>query len=92
MTCTRRKVKYRAASSTNEQVGRIFFLAKTACGLAGLAPPQGDAYYTVITMTATDPDGATAHATGTFRTDPATFGRPSLSSATVDGTAGHAHL
>ena len=50
----------------NERVGRIFFLAKTACGLTSLAPPQGDAYYTVITMTATDPDGATAHATATF--------------------------
>ena len=69
----------------NERVGRIFFLAKTACGLASLAPPQDDAYYTVITMTATDPDGATADATATFRTDPATFGCPSLSSATVDG-------
>ena len=69
----------------NERVGRIFFLAKTACGLASLTPPKGDAYYTVITMTATDPDGATAHATATFRTDPATFGCPSLSSATADG-------
>ena len=69
----------------NERVGRIFFLAKTACGLASLAPPQDDAYYTVITMTATDPDGATAHATATFRTDPAAFGCPSLSSATADG-------
>ena len=69
----------------NERVGRIFFLAKTACGLASLAPPQGDAYYTVITMTAADPDGATAHATATFRTDPAAFMCPSLSSATADG-------
>ena len=71
----------------NEQVGRIFFLAKTACALASMAPPQGDAYYTVITMTATDPDGATGHATATFRTDPAAFGCPSLSSATADGAA-----
>ena len=71
----------------NERVGRIFFLAKTVCALASLAPPQGDAYYTVITMTATDTGGSTAHATATFRTDPAAFGCPSLSSATVDGTA-----
>ena len=69
----------------NERVGRIFFLAKTACGLASLAPPSGDAYYTVITMTAADPDGATAHATATFRTNPAAFTCPSLSSATADG-------
>ena len=53
--------------------------------LASLAPPSGDAYYTVITMTATDPDGATAHGTATFRTNPAAFTCPSLSSATVDG-------
>ncbi len=71
----------------NERVGRIFFLAKTACALAALEPPNGDAFYTVITMTATDPGGATAHATATFRTDPAAFVCPSLSSATVDGTA-----
>ena len=71
----------------NDRVGRIFFLAKTACGLASLAPPTGDAYHTVITMTATDPGGETAHATATFRTDPRAFGCPSLSSAAVDGAA-----
>ena len=69
----------------NDRVERVFFLAKTACALASLEPPTGDAYYTVITMTATDSDGATAHATATFRTDPATFPCPSLSSAMVDG-------
>ncbi len=69
----------------NERVGRVFFLAKSACALAALDPPTGDAYYTVITMTATDPDGATAHTTATFRTDPAAFVCPSFSSATVDG-------
>ena len=69
----------------SERVGRIFFLAKTACALADLDPPTGDAYYTVISMTAADPDGATANATATFRTDPAAFGCPSLSSATADG-------
>ena len=70
----------------NDRLGRVFFLAKTTCALESLDPPTGDAYYTVITMTATDPGGATAHATATFRTDPAAFGCPSLSSATVDGT------
>ena len=69
----------------NERVGRVFFLAKSACALASLDSPTGDAYYTVITMTATDPDGATAHTTATFRTDPSAFVCPSLSSATVDG-------
>ena len=69
----------------NERVGRVFFAAKTACALMALDPPTGDAYYTVITMTATDPSGATAHSTATFRTDPAAFGCPSLSSAAVDG-------
>ena len=69
----------------SDRVERVFFLAKTTCALASLDPPSGDAYYTVITMTATDPDGETAHATATFRTDPATFPCPSLSGATVDG-------
>ncbi len=69
----------------NERVGRVFFLAKSACALAALDPPTGEAYYTVITMTAADPDGATAHTTATFRTDPAAFVCPSFSSATVDG-------
>ena len=68
-----------------EQHGRIWFQAKTACALAGLAPPTGDAYYTVITLTATDPDGATAQAAATFRTNPTEFACPSLSSAAVDG-------
>ncbi|MYB73537.1 MAG: hypothetical protein F4124_12685, partial [Acidimicrobiia bacterium] len=48
-----------------ERLGRVFFLGKTACALAGLGPPAGDAFYTVFTMTATDPDGATAQATAT---------------------------
>ncbi len=71
----------------NDRLGRVLFLAKTACALADLDPPDGDAYYTVITMTATDPDGATAQATATFRTDPAAFACPSLSSATANGAA-----
>ncbi|MDE0171634.1 MAG: S8 family serine peptidase [bacterium] len=69
----------------SDRAERIWFAAKNACALAGLDPPTGDAYYTVVTMTATDPGGATAGATATFRTDPETFQCPSLADATVDG-------
>ncbi|MCY3642880.1 MAG: S8 family serine peptidase [Acidimicrobiaceae bacterium] len=56
--------------SHNERFGRLFFEAKTACALLELGPEPGEVYETTVTMTATDPDGATAHATRTFRTDP----------------------
>ena len=69
----------------SDRVGRVFFLAKTSCALANLEPPAGGAFVTVITMTATDPDGASAEATATFRTNPAAFACPSLSDATVNG-------
>ena len=69
-----------------EGYGRIWFRAKTACALAELAPPTGDTYDTVITLTATDPEGASASATATFRTDRDSFGCPSLSEAVVDGS------
>ena len=69
----------------NERLGRVFFLAKTSCALGQLPPPSGDAFYTVFTMTATDPDGLSATATATFRTDPATFACPSPATASVDG-------
>ncbi len=68
-----------------ESHGRIWFLAKTACALVELDPPSEDAYYTVFTLTATDPAGASESATATFRTDPDTYSCPSLSSAAVDG-------
>lgn len=68
-----------------EGFGRMWFQAKTACALAALDAPSGDAHHTVITLTATDPDGATAEATATFRTNPTEFACPSLSSAAVDG-------
>lgn len=71
--------------SYNETIGRVFFQVKTACALVGLDPPESDAYYTVVTVTATNPDGATAHATATFRTDASRSVCPSLSSAAVDG-------
>ncbi|WP_419932893.1 SwmB domain-containing protein [Candidatus Poriferisodalis sp.] len=65
--------------------GRIWFRAKTACALAALGTPAGGKHTTVITLTATDPDGASASATATFRTDPTVYACPTLSSATVDG-------
>ncbi len=70
----------------NERLGRVFFAAKTSCALGQLPPPSGDAFYTVFTLTATDPDGESASATATFRTDPTVFACPSLASAEADGT------
>ena len=69
-----------------EGLGGIWFRAKTACALAELAPPTGDTYDTVITLTATDPEGASTSATATFRTDRDHFACPSLSDAVVDGS------
>ncbi len=64
---------------------RIFFKANTECALASLDPPLPQTYESVVTMTATDPDGATGSVTATFRTTREDFGCPSLSTATVDG-------
>lgn len=69
----------------SDVVDRVFFVAKTACGLAGVNPPLTGVVDTVVTMTATDPDGATAQVAMTFRTDPESYPCPSLSGATVDG-------
>ncbi len=69
-----------------EGYGRVWFRAKTACALAALDAPPGDAYDTVITLTATDPGGASQSATVTFRTDRDFFACPSLSEAVVDGS------
>ena len=66
-------------------VGRVGYVAKNSCALADLGPLEADAFYTVVTMTATDPDGASASATATFRTDPAAGACPALSTATVNG-------
>ena len=68
-----------------EEAGRVYFLAKTACALADLNPADGEVFETVVTMTATDPDGETAHASVTFRTDPSAHGCPSVSGAAVGG-------
>ena len=76
-----------------ERFGRLFFVAKTACALLELGPTAGEVYETAVTMTATDPDGATATATRIFRTDP-TWNTstasledvcPQAAGATVDG-------
>ena len=68
-----------------DRIGRILFAAKTACALSGLGSPPGGTYDTVVAMTATDPHGAAAQATATFRTTPTASACPSLSTAAVDG-------
>ena len=70
-----------------DRLGRIFFAAKTACALSGLGSPPGGTYDTVVAMTATDPTGAAAQATATFRTSLAGRACPSLSTVEVDGAA-----
>ena len=70
-----------------DAVGRVFFAAKTACALAGVDLPAGGVVDTVVTMTATDPDGESAQVDVTFRTDLSGFGCPSVSSVAVDGDA-----
>ncbi len=69
----------------SDVVDRVFFVAKTACALAGANPPLRGVVDTVVTMTATDPDGETAQVAMTFRTDPESYPCPSLSGAAVDG-------
>ena len=71
----------------SEATGRIFFMANTECALAALEPPLPETFDTIVTMTATDPDGASAQATATFRTGRADFVCPSLSAATADGAS-----
>ena len=72
--------------SYNERIGRVFFQAKTACAILELNPAPGEVYETVVTMTATDPDGESAQGSVVFRTDPAAYGCPSGWGAAVDGT------
>ncbi|MYG24803.1 MAG: hypothetical protein F4213_02075 [Boseongicola sp. SB0677_bin_26] len=69
----------------SEATGRIFFMANSECALAALDPPLPETFDTLVTMTATDPDGASAQVTATFRTGRADFVCPSLSGATADG-------
>ncbi len=71
----------------SERYGRIFFAPKNACALDALDPPLPLVFDTVVTMTATDPEGASGSVTATFRTDRTDYVCASLSSATVDGAA-----
>ena len=71
----------------SDVVDRVFFVAKTACAFAGANPPLRGVVDTVVTMTATDPDGEAAQVAMTFRTDPESYPCPSLSSAAVEGAS-----
>ena len=95
MTASRDDIYAAGDLTYNERIGRVFFVAKTTCALADLDPAPGEVYETVITMTATDPDGETAQAWVVFRTDPVlTWSSqplpggpcPSFSGAEVDGS------
>ena len=65
-----------------ETQGRLFFTARASCVLANLSPAVSSPHLTTATLTATDPDGASAAVTARFRTP---FSCPSVSSAAVDG-------
>ena len=69
----------------SERFGRVFFAAKNACALDALHPPLPMVFDTTVTMTATDPEGASGSTTATFRTDRGHDVCASLSSAAVDG-------
>ena len=67
----------------NKSIGRVFFEAKGHCELQHLTPPlPASPYDAVVTLTATDPHGATAQALVTFRV---AYACPVLESATVNG-------
>ena len=67
----------------NRHKGRVFFLARWDCELFHLTPPlPANPYDAVVTLTATDPHGATAQALVTFRV---WYFCPVLDSATVNG-------
>ena len=68
--------------------GRAYFMAKDACDLAALTPVPANPFDTVITVTATDPLGATAVATMTFRTEWECSPVPKLETAAVDAATG----
>ena len=71
---------------------RVFFLAKTACALAEVDLLSGEVYETVVTMTATDPDGESAQVSVMFphRSDP-DLGRPHPGVPDGDGCLGGRH-
>ena len=52
----------------NRGTGLVFFTVKKSCGLQAVTPALPEEFDTVVTLTATDPHGATAQALLTFRT------------------------
>ena len=73
-------------SRLNYSVGRVWFKVRPNCVLATVSPALPSPFSTVVSYTATDPDGASAARTETYTT---IWGGtcPSFSSAAVDGTA-----
>ncbi len=66
--------------------GHVFFMARSTCALANLSPPVTSNLEVTLTVTATDPDGASVSVTGVFNVGLPTAGCPSFSSAGVSGT------
>ncbi len=66
--------------------GHVFFKARSTCALANLSPPVTGNQGMTLTVTATDPDGASVSVTGVFNVGLPTAGCPSFSSAGVSGT------
>ena len=66
--------------------GHVFFKARSTCALANLSPPVTGNQGMTLTVTATDPDGASGSVTGVFNVGLPTAGCPSFSSAGVSGT------
>ena len=87
LTASRDDVHLPGLLTYSERYGRIFFAPKNACALDALDPPLPLVFDTVVTMTATDPEGASGSTTATFRTDRTDYVCASLASAAVDGAA-----
>ncbi len=74
-------------------IGRFFFMARHECELANLPPEAGEdkppnPIETVVTVTASDPHGASADLPLTFHTDWSPCEAPALSALSVDGVDG----
>ena len=68
-------------------IGRLFFQAKDGCALAHLDPPPANPLDTVVTVTASDPDGATDERELTYRTS-WSCAAPVVETVTVDAATG----
>ena len=71
-------------------IGRFFFMARHECELANLPPAAGEdalpnPIETVVTVTASDPHGASAELPLTYHTDWSSCEAPALSALSVDG-------